>query len=55
MRYASKLKLKMKLQTKCTLPQYLFWTEEASTAIPTDSIELIDVVRHDILSQMQRW
>ena len=41
----------MKLQTECTLPRYLFWREEADTAIQIDSIELIDVVRHDILSQ----
>ena len=41
----------MKLQTECTLPQYLFWREEAGTTIPIDFTELIDVVRHDILSQ----
>ena len=45
LRYASKLKLKMKLQTECTLAHYLFWREEAGTTIPIDSIELIDVVR----------
>ena len=33
------------------LPRYLFWRDEAGKAIPIDSTELIDVVRHDILSQ----
>ena len=32
-------------------PVYLFWREKAGTVISIDSIELIDVVRHDILSQ----
>ena len=40
----------MKLQTECTLP-HLFWREEADTTIPIDSIELTDVVRHDIISK----
>ena len=52
MGYASKTEMKMKLQTKCTLPRNLFWKEEAGTTIPRDSIKLIDVVQHDILSQM---